>query len=283
MKFSKPILSAIVVMATIGIFACLLQRSAGPFYQGKPMRYWLQQYKYNHFYDSGGELDRQAQAAIQHIGPGAIPIYLRMMDAKESWFRVKLVSLLSWQWRNRLHVPDNLDYRDEIDTQRELGGSGIAALGPEAQPAIPAIEKLLKDENLAIRENAASVLGALGPVASNAVPSLIECLMDPDSAVRSRAELSLHVIVQHPGQVITIVDPFLDSNDQRLRLTALTALGSFGPAAKPTVPHILKLLNDSDQAVRDCAVNALLAIAPETADKLGVTRDESLPFGSNGR
>ncbi len=48
-----------------------------PVSQGQPLTVWLRQYGTNHWTAGrGGDLDRQAQAAIRQVGTNAIPFYL---------------------------------------------------------------------------------------------------------------------------------------------------------------------------------------------------------------
>jgi HEAT repeat protein len=83
--------------------------------------------------------------------------------------------------------------------------------------------------------------------------------------------MSLGGIHQESEQVIPILIGYLiDGKEQALRYGALWSLRQFGPAAKPAVPNLLKLINDVNASVRSEATNALIAIDPEAAAKAGV-------------
>ena len=62
----------------VGLLAGLIFATREPVYNGKPLTAWLEQYQTNHFLPgTPNDLDKQADATLQHIGTNALPIYLQ--------------------------------------------------------------------------------------------------------------------------------------------------------------------------------------------------------------
>jgi HEAT repeat protein len=264
----------VLLLVVVGGLVWVVLRMREPVDQDKPLSVWLDQYGSNHWMHPGGDLDNQALAAIRRIGTNAIPIYLRFMTIRQSPIKMKMIALVPKQWQIRLHVPNALDYQNELHRYRVLGAFGIAALGPDAKPVVPILMGLLNAQDPDTRDNAVFALRSLGPVAVDALPGLIKCLKDPDSSIRWNAMLSLGEIHQEPERVIPILIENLGAPDQGLRRGALWSLRRFGGAAKSAVPNLLKLFDDPDAGVRSEATNLVKAIDLEAAAKAGVKWSE---------
>jgi hypothetical protein len=260
---------AVVLVALAGVIAWQVLREREPVYQGKPLRVWLVQYGTNHWSAGrNGELDRQAEAAIQHLGTNAIPLYLKIITTRESSLKLKLLALVPKRWLARFHLRS-------VNNYRHLGAYGLIALGADAKPSVPALIALLNDKNPDVRYAAVFALRSLGPVAGDALPSLIKCLKDPDFRVQSDAILGLGEIHQEPERVIPILVKLLDEpqnpqHSEIIRSDAIWSLRHFGALAKPALPSLLRLLDDAHENIRYDATNALKAIDPEAAAKAGV-------------
>ncbi len=76
----------------------------------------------------------------------------------------------------------------KVQTQ---GAYGLGLLGEKAAPAVPALAKALKANNVLVRQQAAGALGQVGPGAAEAVPALVEALADPEWTVRRQAAVTL--------------------------------------------------------------------------------------------
>ena len=111
------------------------------------------------------------------------------------------------------------------------------------------------------RISAVRDLGSFGPAASAAVPALIQAVQGNDAAVHESAIVSLGDIHTEPDKVIPFLVKYLD--DDNLNDEAATALGKFGPLAKPAVPKIIPLLHASDDDAQAAAKEALKKIDPE--------------------
>ena len=111
---------------------------------------------------------------------------------------------------------------------QQVAAISLGNMGPKAKVAVPALTKLLKDKNPAVRQCAAQSRGASAPRRSTAVPALIELLKDEDSTVR---------------------------------LETARGLGGIGPAAKAAVPALMELATSKDGVVRKAELPGLGELA----------------------
>jgi HEAT repeat protein len=109
----------------------------------------------------------------------------------------------------------------------------LGRIGPQAEPAVPALAGLLGDADPETRREAAIALAKIGPTAKQAVPALIE-------AMHSRRES------QDYGPIY--------------------ALGSIGPAAAPAKPALLKAMSGKDETLATFSAWALALIDPGDAE-----------------
>ena len=110
------------------------------------------------------------------------------------------------------------------------------------------------------RSWAASLIGEVGPAAKGAVPQLIRALQSDDADIHEPAIQALGEIHAEPGTVIPLLMRYLD--DYSLNDEAATALGKFGPLARPAVPKIIPLLQAADDDAQVAAKEALRKIDP---------------------
>jgi HEAT repeat protein len=80
---------------------------------------------------------------------------------------------------------------DAIVFVRDYATQALAKMG---RPAIPHLEKVLRDPNNDIRCRAASALGAFGPAAKSALPTIQGLQSDSDARVRESVAQALHRI-----------------------------------------------------------------------------------------
>jgi HEAT repeat protein len=78
---------------------------------------------------------------------------------------------------------------------RQLAAYNLAALGPKAEAAVPALRELLRDADNEVRMAAVVALGDVGPAAGAAVPDLRPLLEDKDQGLRLAAAEAIAFIV----------------------------------------------------------------------------------------
>jgi len=207
MRKRVQIALAVLLIGFAGVIAWHVLREREPVYQGRRLSDWLEQY-----YDAlenpespmtggatvvgvtadglgGEESSKQAEAALRAIGTNAIPLLLRMAKAHDSAFKRRWIVL---SYRQSLIPKTLVPLRPRSDfVYRGRSGVGFYTLGSAAKPAVPALMRLLDNENRDVRADAARTLGYMRSVAQDAVPRLVECLRGEDSETRMAAAEAL--------------------------------------------------------------------------------------------
>jgi hypothetical protein len=258
----------LVLLVAISV-AWLLLRPVEPVYNGKPLKFWAQQYGSNNW-SRRKELAREAEFAIRQIGTNAIPFLLDLMRARDSDLKKGLRQRLPRGWHDSLHLNDN------SGQERRMGAHGLAALGPNASAAVPALINLATQHPEEDgRYIAVFALRTLGPAAEAAIPFYVQCLTNKDHTIRNEAAVGLTRIPNRRETTLPAVLKYLESietSDGWELNSAIALLGQFGTNAKPAVPRLLSLLNDANPNVREAVTNSLLWIDPDAAEKAQVRR-----------
>ena len=257
----------------------LSARAAEPSYNGKPLTEWLVELNAP---PSDDEMDaglkenltpaqvddrkhHQAEEAISHIGTNGLPILLDLISVGTDNRLALIRKIKSWDIRKGL-----LNKAIQPETIRELAVDGFEVLGTNAEPAVPELAKLLREDSECLLE-VASVLNKIGPkgfmlftntlnthpssrvrdymiwaighggVADRKAisPLLINALNDPYWKIRGDAAEALG------GGDASVVVPALirtlDDGNSYPREQAYHSLGGYGPAAKDAIPKLLSL------------------------------------------
>ena len=114
-----------------------------------------------------------------------------------------------------------------------------------------------------VRLAAAMALQGLGPKGKTAVPALTRLLSDQDGGVRRWAAFALCEIGPDPKTAVAPLTKMLDDPDWDVREAGAVTLGKIGPEAKMAVPGLTKMLSDKELVNRNVAVYALEKIDPE--------------------
>jgi HEAT repeat protein len=123
---------------------------------------------------------------------------------------------------------------------------------------------------------AARALAAIGPNASAAIPALVEALQGPELQIRWEAAAAL-------GRIGKAAVPELTRTLQRatnsmIRQAALSALTANGPDAAPALPVLISLLGERDEDVRTWVIACLSGIGrPALPDLLQTIERERGP------
>lgn len=165
---------------------------------------------------------------------------------------------------------------DADPKKREAAAIELARKG---QAALKPMIAVLSDKDALKREYAAYGLGFLGQTAKPAVPALVKLFKDSNPAVRQRAVMSVCMIgikdlvadkdllatgeqnAQHFAKALASQHVFVRSN-------ALLALKVIGSKAKAAIPEVTAALGDKDGRIRVAAIHTLTAIGPSAVPAL---------------
>lgn len=67
------------------------------------------------------------------------------------------------------------------------------------------------------------------------------------------------------ADALPVVESLLGSRRESVRIHALLVLGKMGPAAKPTIPALLRSLDDADRHVRSAAAQSVASVGQDDA------------------
>ena len=119
--------------------------------------------------------------AIQQIGSNAVPTLLKMVQAKDSAFKSKLMDLAGKQ--SMFKISFTHAYED-----RWLAYSGFLVLKSKAISAIPQLSEIVENEDEDIAVETIRCLSVIGP---ESLPTLIKALTNSNARVRGTAAYSI--------------------------------------------------------------------------------------------
>jgi HEAT repeat protein len=155
----------------------------------------------------------------------------------------------------------------EKPDDRDRGGTfrWIAALGPQAQDAVPKTLAFLDGQSFMLGgDEAIKALAAIGPAAKAAVPRLVQMARDPHAWHRPQVVAALACICPNDPKFFTLLLELLqDKKDDELRSAAIDALGRIGPEAGDPSPPLIGLLEaDAAGQSADAAIGSLGKLGP---------------------
>ena len=152
-------------------------------------------------------------------------------------------------------------FRDTDRFVRWAAARAMGKVGPVNPPVeVPALARLLNDQDVDVYRAAAVALERYGPLAQEAVPFLIRALKADHWVMRIQAIETLESIGTGAAAAIPTLAESLSDPDIRVRRYAAELLGKFGPTAKEAVPALRQALGDPNVDVRKAASDALLSI-----------------------
>jgi HEAT repeat protein len=187
--------------------------------------------------------------------------------------------------------------------ERQQAIDALAALGPGAEAAVPALIGILNGPDPEMQGKAADALGQIGPPARAAVPALIRAIENPDaidasngllhSSVRTlgligpeaRAAVpALNRLLFNEIELSAVVDALdeIGAPPVRQLLQILLRIGSsdvaellckLGPKARAAVPELRKALGDRQSPYRYSVAAALASIEPSAVEPTPVLID----------
>lgn len=227
---------------------------------------------------------------LREIGPGVGDAVQDAMRSNAPWAKERgevLLRNLPTQFRPKLNNPQT-SIKDPDPSVRTWS---VLQLSDSASDSdIQILARALRDDDPTVRFLASQSLGELGSRANVAAPALKDATKDSNPDVRLSAEASLIVVEAGQGQetiavenAITAPDAvsrvaavtvmgnhFLPVNkslpllkqsladpDLSVQMEALKSIGKLGPAAKPLIPDVKRLLGSKNPNIRRAARLAL--------------------------
>ena len=256
-SFLTALFVILIVLATWAWWRSITTHE--PTYRGKRLSAWLEVLDPGKARPMGTQADLEAQEAIRHIGTNAIPQLLRLVRARDTPLKLRLIG-----WAQKQHL---INFHFKLAYQRRAAGYlGFQALGPLGTPAVPALVDILTSDSLVEpRMIAAGSLGCIGPGARSAAPALLHATKDTNEWVRNNALCALNGILPDPQLAIPVLIASLDDPLDMARENAANCLGRYGPRAKAAVPALVRTLS-----INRSADDALRRIDPDAATKAGI-------------
>jgi len=143
---------------------------------------------------------------------------------------------------------------------RRAAAKGIAAMGPEARVAAPALVAATDDRDLNLRIVAIRALAAVDDRSPATVAALVAATADKHSRVRGDAIFALWNIGGAEERVLDVLIDALHDIDKSNRWRAAIALGRRGQQGGRAAHALGAALSDEDAKVRNAAVEALQAM-----------------------
>jgi HEAT repeat protein len=273
-----------LILALISALSCWLSvqpvEAVEPEYQGKAVSEWLVAMQANltdaEFITARNQnvdpaklrdqKQTQAREAIRQIGTNSLPVLLDLLSAREGrqWRMSRRIQSKEIQ---RMLQDGNPDSREAV---RGMAVDGFAALGTNAEPAVPELAKLLREDSGCLLE-VARALNEIGPkgfmlftntlnthpsklVRDNMIwtighssvvdkkamfPLLIRSLNDPYWKIRGDAAEALRG--GDAAMLVPVLIRTLNDDDSYTREQAYLTLGHYGSAAKEAVPRLMML------------------------------------------
>lgn len=267
-----------------------------PRYQGRTLTSWLKQLDDGEAFGisssrplSLSSSQLEAVAAIHAMGTNALPLLMEDLHARptEESRRVRF-----YRW-SRQNLPDwinstlfpSMDTTDE-DRVRWRAAQGLSALGAQAKPALPELNRLLftnfwhssikesayalaaiSPEGIEILTNAVQTnnewsgmcaiwaLGQHPDTGTNCIPFLIQCTSSSSKGTAQGAIEVLGLFHTDAAHVIPVLTNLLSNPDMELSKRAANSLGRFGKQAAEALPLLQNMTNNPQ--LRDAAVQAI--------------------------
>lgn len=164
--------------------------------------------------------------------------------------------------------------QSEKDAERIEAIVQLGERGSAAAPAVPALSRMLKEQNLVIQHEAIITLGRIGPLAGSAVEPLIGVLKVPSELLRHSAVHALRMIGEEAEPALPHLRQFLSSKDQHLAVAAAWAMIEISnrdsAVVSAALPVLSTALGSEDPSIQADAIFAMASAGPEVVKPLAL-------------
>ncbi|HEV8543946.1 MAG TPA: HEAT repeat domain-containing protein [Verrucomicrobiae bacterium] len=182
--------------------------------------------------DSKSVVQLQAAKALWRIernGALAVPVLTRILGTSVGWEAAYALGEIGTYASNAIPALVKVLREERVPRAFRTPPSSAYALGQIGESAVPALLRVLTDNEPAARLSAVLALGFMGKKAQPAVPKLLALLRDRDTDVRHAAALTLPGIGANSEEIIEALSDCLQADDIYMRFTAAEALREIAP------------------------------------------------------
>ena len=237
------------------------------YYKGRSLSEWLVDLDDQH----PGPANDKAIVAVHYFGTNGLPVILSMLTLDNP--RHAVLACYELGPKAKPAIPALIKLLNE-NNQYTVGYSS-AALDRIGSDAIDPLIASLTNKDASVRTLIVSALGQMPAYSeksdvliSNGIPVLLASLHDDSFYVRAFAARSLGLLGENEASVIPALIKILNDTNAEVRGCACLALGAFEEQAEPAVPMLLKSIYDSMPAVRGQAAIALVQIEPDNEGQI---------------
>jgi len=154
------------------------------------------------------------------------------------------------------------DWGSSPTTARAWVAGALAAFGPAASAALPALRRASQDAEPEVRAQAAVAIQKIVPESPDALGPLIANLTDPAKSVREEALKTLTTLgLPAKAALPVIVRQSLHDPEAEVRQAAIDCVTSLGPLNDEAITALGDNAMDANESVAQSAVNALVNLA----------------------
>jgi len=146
-----------------------------------------------------------------------------------------------------------------------IAATALRELGPPAQSAIPALEKVAGQRDYLTRDKAQAALMVIRNESSGTLTKILEDRSPPNWSNWNAAAITAAELGNRARPLIPLFIDSLNHTNSDIRQTAISALGTIGMEPEVCVPAILRGLADPDETVRFATLLALPRFPGATA------------------
>ncbi len=282
---------AAVLILLVGLIVYRFQAPPEPIWKDEPFSHWVMD-----SYSSDPNIVAHAKRGFAEIAPEASIYLLHHISRGDSRLLDVFNRLLS-------DLPGSLQIPNDRSDPRNGAVAGFRAMGPLAKSAIPQLEKLLLDEDIAyevgvalanvggsdsvpgfcaaltngtdrVRVGALEAMFELGTNGAAALPTVLALSNSTNLDVQLRALHLLGVAGKYqPDRVLLVLHNSIKTLPHQYLLSPLLGLGELGPSARTAVPDVLNLITNASY------INSMGSIRRSTATKalVKILGNDALP------
>ena len=218
--------------------------------------------------DEDTEVKRRAVNVLGSIGPeamDAVPELIKSLQEQDEGLRCDVFTALGNIGEDAKEtIPLMISELESDGNCQDSAMKALAKFGSLSAPAIPALEKILNnDQSGYLQTTAAQTLGDIGEPALDA---LITALGNDDTTIRYIAANAIEKIGPAASAAVPALTKALQESEKASAYTYFNALGNIGPGASQAVPVLVEFLKDVD--LQEDAVKTLGKIGPAALESV---------------